>query len=88
MIFAKQLGRKWIASRLHRKGTQQPEAEKMADKVIGFLSNVQEHITHGRLILARELRKIVNRLLRLSNCPSKTLSGSYCGNSIYAVSFS
>lgn len=32
-------------------------AEQEADRVVNFLSNVEEHITHGRLILARELKK-------------------------------
>jgi hypothetical protein len=56
MTFAKQLGRKWIASRLAAKGFSKDDAEQQADKVIKFLSNVEEHITHGRLILARELK--------------------------------
>lgn len=55
MTFAKQLGRKWIAGRLMEGGLSQEEAKQLADKVIGFLSNVEEHITHGRLISAREL---------------------------------
>lgn len=57
MTFAKQLGRKWIAGRLAAKGLTQQDADQQADTVIKFLSNVEEHITHGRLILARELRK-------------------------------
>jgi len=55
MSFAKQLGRKWIAGRLELQGQSEQQAEQLADKVIDFLSNVEEHITHGRLILAREL---------------------------------
>ncbi len=57
MTFAKQLGRKWIASRLTARGLTKVEADQQADKVVRFLSNVEEHITHGRLILARELKK-------------------------------
>ncbi len=56
MTFAKQLGRKWIAGRLTASGQSKNDAEQAADKVISFLSNVEEHITHGRLILARELK--------------------------------
>ena len=55
MKFAKRLGRKWIAGRLTAQGQTQQQAEQLADKVIEFLSKVEEHITHGRLILAREL---------------------------------
>ncbi len=57
MTFAKQLGRKWIAGRASAGKKSDEEAEELADKVVGFLSNVEEHITHGRLILARELKK-------------------------------
>lgn len=57
MIFAKQLGRKWIAGRLVSGGKTKQQAEKLADRVVSFLSNVEEHITHGRLILARELKR-------------------------------
>ena len=57
MTFAKQVGRKWIVSRLTAEGEKKAKAEKAADKVVGFLSNVAAHITHGRLILACELKK-------------------------------
>ena len=57
MKFAKSVGRKWIARRLMRKSISQEEAEAKADQIIVFLSNVEEHITHGRLILAGELKK-------------------------------
>ena len=57
MTFAKKLGQKWIASRLQASGAQPKEAEEQADRVIQFLSNVVEHITHGRLISAKELKK-------------------------------
>ena len=43
----------------------------MADKVIGFLSNVQEHITHGRLILARELKKNCEPPLAVAELPEQ-----------------
>jgi hypothetical protein len=57
MEFAKQIGVKWIAKRLMAKSTLKPEeAEAQAGKVIAFLSNVEELIIHGRLILARELK--------------------------------
>jgi len=57
MTFARKLGQKWIAGRLQASGAQPKEAEQQADRVIQFLSNVAEHITHGRLILAKELKK-------------------------------
>jgi membrane-bound ClpP family serine protease len=57
MKFAKSVGRKWIAGRLMDKSVPTAEAEARADKVIDFLSNVEEHIIHGRLILAGELKK-------------------------------
>jgi len=57
MEFAKRVGRKWITGRLVSQSIPQIEAEKQADAVIAFLSNVEEHISHGRLILAGELKK-------------------------------
>jgi hypothetical protein len=57
MDFAKKIGVKWIAGRLIAKSTPQTEAEAQAEKVIAFLSNVEELIIHGRLILARELKE-------------------------------
>lgn len=57
MKFAKSVGRKWIAGRLMDKSLSKLEAEAKADKVIDFLSNVEAHIIHGRLILAGELRR-------------------------------
>jgi len=57
MRFAERLGHKWIAGRAVEEGKPQEEAEQLADKVIRFLSNVEEHITHGRLISARELAR-------------------------------
>jgi ATP-dependent protease ClpP protease subunit len=56
MEFAKKVGRKWIAARLTATSVPKAEAEKRADEVIDFLSDVQEHIIHGRLILAKELK--------------------------------
>jgi ClpP class serine protease len=53
MTFARQLVRKFIAN---RHGESELGTE-WADKVVGFLSNVEEHISHGRLILARELKQ-------------------------------
>lgn len=55
MEFAKKVGRKWITARLVKKPMPLQEAEKEADAVIDFLSDVKEHISHGRLILAGEL---------------------------------
>jgi hypothetical protein len=52
MIFAKQLVRKFIFARVH----VQELAEERAKQVVDFLGNVEEHISHGRLITARELR--------------------------------
>lgn len=57
MEFAKKVGRKWITARLMARGIPQPDAERSADAVIDFLSNVEEHITHGRLIMAGELKR-------------------------------
>ena len=58
MEFANRLGRKWIAGRLTTmKGINQEEAEQLVDKVIGFLSKVEEHVTHARLISASELKQ-------------------------------
>jgi hypothetical protein len=57
MTFAKQVGKKWIAGRLTAKGEDKRKAKRAADKVVTFLSKVEEHITHGRLILASELKK-------------------------------
>ncbi len=57
MEFAKKVGRKWITARLVKKPMPLKEAEKEADAVIAFLSDVKEHISHGRLILAGELRE-------------------------------
>ncbi len=71
LLFAKQLGRKWIAARLVGKGQTAPDAEQAADKVIGFLSNVEEHITHGRLILARELKKHCEPPLEIVELPEQ-----------------
>ena len=31
-------------------------AETQADKVVDFLSNVEQHVMHGRLILARQFK--------------------------------
>ncbi len=56
MEFAKKVGRKWIAGRLMGKALPQKDAEAQADKVISFLSNVEQHILHGRLILAGEFK--------------------------------
>ena len=57
MEFAKKVGRKWITARLVSQSIPSAEAEKNADAVIDFLSNVEEHISHGRLILAGELKR-------------------------------
>jgi hypothetical protein len=53
MTFAQQLVRKFVFNRFSKSDT----AQEWADKVVSFLSNVEEHISHGRLILARELRQ-------------------------------
>jgi ATP-dependent protease ClpP protease subunit len=56
MEFAKKVGRKWIAGRLMSKSIPPMDAEAKADEVIDFLSNVEKHISHGRLILAGEFK--------------------------------
>lgn len=53
MTFAKQLVRKFVFNRYGKNDA----ARERADKVVSFLSNVEEHISHGRLILARELQR-------------------------------
>jgi hypothetical protein len=53
MTFARQLVRKFISN----KHGQSQLGQQWADKVVDFLSNVEEHITHGWLILARELQQ-------------------------------
>jgi len=53
MTFARQLVRKFVFNRFSKNDL----AQEWADKVVGFLSNVEEHISHGRLILARELQQ-------------------------------
>jgi len=53
MTFARQLVRKFVFTRFSKNDL----AQEWADKVVGFLSNVEEHISHGRLILARELQQ-------------------------------
>jgi len=57
MEFAKKVGRKWIAGRLTAKSVNQSDADNQADKVISFLCDVEQHILHGRLILAGEFKK-------------------------------
>jgi hypothetical protein len=52
MTFARQLVRKFIFGRVRDKQL----AEERGKQVVDFLGNVEEHISHGRLILARELR--------------------------------
>jgi hypothetical protein len=71
MTFAKQLGRKWIAGRLKSKGCNAKQAGRQAAKVVSFLSNVEEHITHGRLILARELKKNCEPPLDVTELPEQ-----------------
>jgi ClpP class serine protease len=53
MTFARQLVRKFVFNRYSKSDT----AQEWADKVVGFLSNVEEHISHGRLISVGELRQ-------------------------------
>jgi len=57
MAFAKQLGKKWIADRLTSQGKTEKEATELTNKVIEYLSDVKEHITHGRSLSALELIK-------------------------------
>ena len=37
---------------------QNYHVQQWADKVVDFFSNVEKHITHGRLILAREISQL------------------------------
>jgi len=57
MTFAKQVGSKWIVCRLKGKGVNAKQAGRQAATVVKFLSNVEAHITHGRLISVAELKK-------------------------------
>ena len=57
MEFSQKVGGKWISERLIAQNVDAIEAQTQAQKAITFLSNVEEHIVHGRLILARELRE-------------------------------
>jgi ClpP class serine protease len=52
MTFARQLVRKFI----FRRARDRQYAEEQAKQVVDFLGNVEEHISHGRLISARELK--------------------------------
>jgi hypothetical protein len=56
MEFAEKVGRRWITSRLVKRGVEKAEAQKKSHDVIDFLSDVAQHISHGKLILAGELR--------------------------------
>ncbi len=69
MTFAKQLGRKWIACRLKDQGVSAKQAGRQAFKVVKFLSNVEEHITHGRLISAAELKENCEPPLNVDELP-------------------
>src|SRR5205807_1103360 len=53
MSFARQLVRKFV----FRRYGQGDMSQEWADKAVSFLSNVEEHISHGRLITARELQQ-------------------------------
>jgi hypothetical protein len=53
MTFARQLVRKFVFSRFSTTAV----AGEWANKVVDFLSNVEEHISHGRLISAKELKQ-------------------------------
>jgi hypothetical protein len=60
-----QLVRKFIFARVHDKQT----AEEWAKKVVDFLGNVEEHISHGRLISGRELRDNCFPALNIEELP-------------------
>ena len=44
-------------------------AEERAKQVVDFLGNVEEHISHGRLITARELREKCGSVLNVMELP-------------------
>ncbi len=67
MTFARQLVRKFI---FNRHGESEL-GQQLADKVVAFLSNVEEHISHGRLILARELRQQCVPPLQVEELPEE-----------------
>ncbi len=71
MTFAKRLGQKWIAGRLQAQKVPEEEAESQANRVIQFLSNVEEHITHGRLISPMELKKNAEPPLDVQELPEQ-----------------
>jgi hypothetical protein len=70
MTFAKQLVRKFIFGRIF----DEKVAEERAKQVVDFLGNVEEHITHGRLILARELREKCGSVLNIIELPEDDAS--------------
>jgi membrane-bound ClpP family serine protease len=56
MEFAEKVGRRWITGRLVKRNIAEDDAQQKAHDVIDFLSDVAQHISHGKLILAGELR--------------------------------
>jgi Serine dehydrogenase proteinase len=70
MTFARQLVRKFIFGRL----PVQQLAEERAKQVVDFLGNVEEHISHGRLISARELREKCGSVLNVLELPEDDAS--------------
>jgi hypothetical protein len=67
MTFARQLVRKFIFGRVQ----DQQVAAEQTKQVVDFLGNVEEHITHGRLILARELRDKCGSVLNVIELPEE-----------------
>ncbi len=72
MTFAKQVGSKWIFCRVKSKGVNAKQAARQAAKVVKFLSNVEAHITHGRLISATELKKHCEPPLTVEDLPESS----------------
>ena len=72
MTFAKQVGSKWIVCRVKSKGVNAKQAGRQAAKVVKFLSNVEAHITHGRLISATELKKHCEPPLTVDDLPESS----------------
>lgn len=65
MTFARQLVSKFIFGRIH----DAKVAEEWAQPAVDFLGNVEEHISHGRLISARELREHCGPALSVRELP-------------------
>jgi hypothetical protein len=65
MTFARQVVRKFV----FRRQGESEFTQEAADKAVDFLCNVEEHISHGRLITAREIQKNSGPILYVEELP-------------------